>query len=1191
MKSKKKISSLVLTGTLLLGVPALLTSCNNKVEQIITYKVSVAKNDEATITVSKSEAKAGDTITVTIGSIASGKVVESVKAGELEVTTVTENKTYTFVMGESDVEVVVTLKDAALSYDININKDENVTIKTLVNDAEVSKASEGDVVKVSLTFAEEYELDNISISGASLTTVTEGSEYSFTMGKEAVSITVSSKVKVYEISKVLDEHVVSATIKNGENEVSEAKKGDSLTISLVFESGYELNEISAEGVTFEAIVGGSNEFSFVMPSSNVSISVSSKAISYNLSETHDEHISSVKFIVNEEEVNSAVIGSEVYVVVALEDDYAVDKIISSEVILEEVSGKENTYKFIMSNATISVNVTSKLKTYELSATIDKNISSVKYFIGENEVSEASVGDNVKFLVETKEGYVVDVVKNGETVLEADESNYYSFVFAKDTNIVITSKVVAKVTIASLNTYTDKCSTSGSTAPYIVGYSIGDEVEEGTTLTVHIDSYNLDSYKFLLYVNNNEPIEFVEIVGGGEASASFVVGSENLNLVISHLTLDNDNYEWNVTINYNENDELYKVYGEESGRTFLGSKYSSRYIWIVPNDGVMISSVTYVTDDSDTSHQANATGYAYSAYDYSGTETNITFTITATKVEPKNITITNPENVDIVGSLTGVTPGKVVELIINPHEGVEVNGVSEVSCDNEEITVSKSDFEYDKTTHVLSFTMPNGNVTLTLSTKEVVALKGETSESITGWEFYTNASVSPSKIESSDKGSTIQGKPIVADGYYVDKVYVGDEELSSSSSYGYKYSIPSDYSSSVVTFSATTKKYLTVTYEETETYTISGVYSSGYKEGQQVNATIEAKAGYNIKSVKIEGSETELTPSGDYNSVYSFTISGDSKLVVETEACVTTTISFEQSASLKSLNVKDRYNKSLTSGDTVNVGSIVYIEASANSGYTINSIKLGDNVATLVEGSSYRYSVVVPSENATLSFDVSEEAHHNINFVFDSEATYIYNLKDNGSYVTTSTAIVDNVMKGYDGHTYTMKFSLNKYTDYSWISGESVKITKNTDGSEVERAESDYINSYGDIEFSFEMPTDSDITITITPKVKEKYTATLDEESAKIANLTSSGFYSYTTYENGTSFNEGTKVYVRLNGTDAIDLANYKYVLQVLDADGNNVGLGYYGASSYQFSSTSNTDYEYFTLPASNVTITITKTAK
>ena len=193
------------SGTYTFTMPAsdVVVNVTLKDEVVLTsYKVEISREvDEAlTVKVDKDRAYEGDTVTISVSDIPTGKVVDTVTvtSGEtsLEVNKV-DDTTYTFTMPEGDVSVMVTLKDAPkASYNLNVNAPEGIEV--IFNlDTNQKTAEVGETVSfVVFEVPENKEIDQVTVTGieeGGLTKSDDRPQYEFTMPNNEITVNVTLK--------------------------------------------------------------------------------------------------------------------------------------------------------------------------------------------------------------------------------------------------------------------------------------------------------------------------------------------------------------------------------------------------------------------------------------------------------------------------------------------------------------------------------------------------------------------------------------------------------------------------------------------------------------------------------------------------------------------------------------------------------------------------------------------------------------------------------------------------------------------------------------------------------------------------------------------------------------------------------------------------------------------------------------
>ena len=187
---------------------------------------SAAKDAEVTLTVTPAEGYELDKLTV------AGKTATNV--------TVTDNK---FTMPDEDVTVTATFKEkekpTPAEHKITIAETTNGTVK-----ANPTNAAKDTEVTLTVTPAEGYELDKLTVAGKTATNV-KVTDNKFTMPDEDVTVTATFKKKTepkpetkeYTISKAYTNHG-SFTVSK-----SKAKAGETITVTAKPYSGYAVKNV------------------------------------------------------------------------------------------------------------------------------------------------------------------------------------------------------------------------------------------------------------------------------------------------------------------------------------------------------------------------------------------------------------------------------------------------------------------------------------------------------------------------------------------------------------------------------------------------------------------------------------------------------------------------------------------------------------------------------------------------------------------------------------------------------------------------------------------------------------------------------------------------------------------------------------------------------------------------------------
>ncbi|MBR6078760.1 MAG: hypothetical protein IKP60_01210 [Treponema sp.] len=273
MKAKLCLKNLFIVSTLIL-IAFAASSCTVNADPPVYYTIKAADGiSNGTVTADKTTAKKDETVTLTltaadgygIGTIS----VKDASNNDIATTEVVSGSEYTFVMPESNVTVSVVFKKV---YTITVSDE----IANGIVTADKTTAKSDETVTLTLTAADDYEIDTISVKDASnndiaTTTVTAGETYTFVMPEGNVTVNAVFK-KIYTIT-------VSDGISNGTvtADRTRAKKGATVTLIPIPDISYRFDSISVKDASNNDIatteVASGREYTFVMPERNVTVIV------------------------------------------------------------------------------------------------------------------------------------------------------------------------------------------------------------------------------------------------------------------------------------------------------------------------------------------------------------------------------------------------------------------------------------------------------------------------------------------------------------------------------------------------------------------------------------------------------------------------------------------------------------------------------------------------------------------------------------------------------------------------------------------------------------------------------------------------------------------------------------------------------------------------------------------------------
>ena len=165
-----------------------------KFEQVTKYNITVLESENGSVAADKTAAAEGEKVTLTI-TPAVGYELESltVMNGETAVEVAADN---TFTMPAGDVVVSATFREIPVTtYTITVNPSDNGTVTP-----SKTEAAEGDVITLTVTPAEGYELETLTVMmGETPVTVTADNTFTMPAGNVVVSATFKEIVHTYNV--------------------------------------------------------------------------------------------------------------------------------------------------------------------------------------------------------------------------------------------------------------------------------------------------------------------------------------------------------------------------------------------------------------------------------------------------------------------------------------------------------------------------------------------------------------------------------------------------------------------------------------------------------------------------------------------------------------------------------------------------------------------------------------------------------------------------------------------------------------------------------------------------------------------------------------------------------------------------------------------------------------------------------
>lgn len=241
------------------------------VTQDMRYAVNVEQIAGATIAVSSTLAKKGETIKVRVAITDSTKESPMVKAGDIDVPmALVENETKTFegsfVEPGSDVSLLVTLSDAPAEYTILDKAGDGAVV---VNAPKTAKA--GDKVTFSMALDSGFEFaGEVKVTAGDNEVevmVNDDGTYSFIMPASSVTISQETAASIYKINSTIGEHL--------EVDVPDyAAYNSKVEFVVPSTNEYEVDKVTLDNV--ELVADEEGKYSFTMKDRAVSLVVTEK---------------------------------------------------------------------------------------------------------------------------------------------------------------------------------------------------------------------------------------------------------------------------------------------------------------------------------------------------------------------------------------------------------------------------------------------------------------------------------------------------------------------------------------------------------------------------------------------------------------------------------------------------------------------------------------------------------------------------------------------------------------------------------------------------------------------------------------------------------------------------------------------------------------------------------------------------
>ena len=1031
------------------------------------------------------------------------------------------------------------------TFKVTVEKNDEVNVKT--DKAEYKK---GETVTLTLEILNaDKEVDSIQVGeNIEVKEVTKNVTYTFVMPEANVSVKVNLKDRVFEAHALKVNQVEGFEVKflKDNLEVTEAKKGETVTVKITATSSTKrFVSFTSSDVQLKEVKKG-EEYTFVMLDQEVNFVLAVEAIpSRKLAFKGDEGVRGVSgvFKQDDKEVTSALEGSEVTLELTVnEEDYYFASIDADGTELKMIEeGKE--YSFVVGTSNIEIVVTTALiPTYDLKVN-DVEGGQVKFLIGDSEVTKAKEGQNVKVQVLIDEGYkFVSFTSEDVVWTDVDTGNLvYTFEMpGKEVNFDLVVEYIPKeyevLSITELDvTWGDYTLEVGQ--KYVEGSEVKFTFDAGKDLTYFVDI-------------NEETYQAIYNVETGLYEVTFKMPSCDIDVFVYKGTLESEAADA-ITITYEEN-ENYKIYGIKNGGKY--DKDGAVKIRIVPARGVRINEVSYNIDNGTKTGTMYGSSGLYNLSYLNVATAEFKIIIDSEYVGAYDITLTNTEGVELVGQLTDVLPGTNVSLEVKTLDGYRLAETNKItySCDNEEEEFKISPYF----TTTISFTMPKGNVTITLNLITKKNISFEETEHVSNVRFNSEEDdYEYTRIDSAFEGDNVYVFYDVEEGYYVESLEIEGIDPYYITSYDNNSYFRFEMVDQDVVVKFNVVKMIKVSYD-TEKIEVTGL-DNYLIPGEEYTFKVEALKGFRLlgdpKLVDSEDNPIEVKIREYYGDIeYSFIAPDkDLTLQVETEAVATPTIHYDfynlegYEAGRYSPRINNS-NGSVYDGDQVTEGEILTISnfytSSIAYGYELEGIFLvfedGSSEKQLEVPSYGSIEFEAPGKDFTVEIRIKKLETASINYELPEGVSIdVYKTinGDNGAF---------NVVKG-DIAEVTLSLDYSHSDDY-YIDLTKLKVTNSAGDSLLTIDEA---NTKVD-EYSFEVTMEEDVYISLS-EINEyaKYSVNVREGSQFVDSLSIRTDYYNSSEINDPLQREGTELTAYLDDLTSDEFYDNTYKLQIYNEAG------------------------------------------
>ena len=791
--------------------------------------------------------------------------------------------------------------DGVKHYYIKIGESENGRLEV---EGDLDKSPAGEQVTINIIPEDRYFLNYLILNGERIDGVT-GATYTFTMPEKKVT------VKGY-FSTNQKHNITVASTQNGKIELSSysALAGDRITLTVTPDLEYELNAITfdVEGV----VLNGSE---FIMPDSDLTVSATFKRAERSLTIAPCENGSVTA------DKTVAVVGEKVNLTIAPEKGYKLAQILINDV---EISLDED-------NCFVMINEDAVIK-----AVFEKQSYTVKVFKSQGGMvttnkTTANYGDIITVTVTPESGYFYNLTTSPEVVIENNTFTMpasdvtITVTFSKTLYTIVKSTAVNGTFSVNFESAVEGAKIILSCTPDI-GYSFLNYTVDGVAQTSN--EFTMPAHNVTIGVNFVKNVYSVncQTVEGGKITAS--VKSAGYGDEITLTVTPNTGYKLkSLSVNNGAITVTDNKFTMPAGNVTVSAVFEKIPYTITINTatgGTVVASKTTATVEEIIKLTPTAeTGYKFKSYSVKCGSTDVTVTDNNFVMPAGNVTISAVfEKIAYTVTVSSVTGGTIkadksnanygdtITLTVTPNTGYKLKSLS---VNNGAVEVSNN-----------SFTMPNGNVTVTAVFEKIaytITIASATGGSVTANKTTANF------------GDTITLTVTPNIGYRLKLLSVNNGAVESANN---SFTMPNGN----VTVTAVFEK---IAYTITIASATGGSVTASKTTanyGDTITLTVTPNTGYRLKSI---------TATGATISSNAFTMPAQN---------VTVTAVFEKIA--YTITIASATGGSVTaSKTTANYGDTITLTVTPNTGYRLKSI-----TATGATISSNAFSM--PAQNVTVT---------------------------------------------------------------------------------------------------------------------------------------------------------------------------------------------------------------------------------